>query len=192
MALGMTTQQVEAHFGGGKKKKAKPAKKTKLVMSEPPCHPGATLPNLSVKKILIWTVAVCGAVALGALAVKFVPAFVATQKTKLESSSVPVEKTTTTTNKPVDAKPFVANGELEKTDTAVVPTTTKPTLKIIETPTGWLNVRDSGFSTGKILGKVYPEEQYEYTAETGGWFQIILKDKTTGWISGAYAQKIQK
>ncbi|MCX6722643.1 MAG: SH3 domain-containing protein [Candidatus Staskawiczbacteria bacterium] len=63
-------------------------------------------------------------------------------------------------------------------------------VKILDTPIGWLKVRDSALSNGNIIAKVYPGETYQYTQEKDGWYNIILLNNETGWISAEYSIKI--
>lgn len=60
---------------------------------------------------------------------------------------------------------------------------------ILETPTGFLRVRDSASLGGNEIGRVLPGEKYDLLDEQSGWFKIKLKDGTVGWISSQYAQK---
>lgn len=65
----------------------------------------------------------------------------------------------------------------------------KKMVKIKDTPTGWLNMRDGpGISYAQIK-RVNPGEMYELLDEQFGWYQIQLDEKTTGWITSLYADK---
>jgi hypothetical protein len=65
-------------------------------------------------------------------------------------------------------------------------------LKVLDTPTGWLNVRD--YPDGQVIEKVYPGDMYKLLGEQDGWYQIeIAGDSETqnsfdGWVSSKYAQ----
>jgi hypothetical protein len=61
------------------------------------------------------------------------------------------------------------------------------TVLILDTPTGFLRVRDS--IGGAEIGRVNPGEEYKYMDEREGWFEIKLNDGTTGWISNQFAKK---
>ena len=61
------------------------------------------------------------------------------------------------------------------------------TVIILDTPTGFLRVRDS--IGGAEIGRVNPEEEYKFVDEKEGWFEIKLKDGTNGWISNQFAKK---
>lgn len=60
---------------------------------------------------------------------------------------------------------------------------------ILDTPTGFLNVRDSGSISSAIIGKVNPGELYQLLDDKDGWYQIQLNSATKGWISNQYAQR---
>lgn len=63
-------------------------------------------------------------------------------------------------------------------------------IKIKDTPTGFLRVRKEGSVGAAEVGKVNPGEIYPFIDEVNGWFQIRLKDGTTGWVSSTYSVKI--
>src|SRR3989338_9486305 len=73
------------------------------------------------------------------------------------------------------------------------PVVTFQEVLILDTPTGFLNVR-AGAGTGFAkTGEVSPGEVYDLVSENaanGGWFQIKLSDGTVGWVTKQYA-KIQ-
>lgn len=69
----------------------------------------------------------------------------------------------------------------------------RPYVEILDTPTGWLNVREQP-RTGnedEIITKINPGEKYALLDEESGWIQITLSDGTEGWISGRYAEKFE-
>ncbi len=63
-------------------------------------------------------------------------------------------------------------------------------LEILPTETGFLNIRDQASKAGKIIGKVKPGEQYEYTEQKDDWYHIILSDGKDGWVLGKYVKII--
>jgi hypothetical protein len=67
------------------------------------------------------------------------------------------------------------------------PTFSKNTILILDTPTGFLRVRES--INGTEIGRVTPGETYALLDEQSGWVQIQLKDGSKGWISTEYIQK---
>ncbi len=74
----------------------------------------------------------------------------------------------------------------EDSDTKSASTTSENTLTISDTPTGFLNVRDEPSTAGTQIDQVSPGDEYEYTDERNGWYQIKLSDGTEGWVSGDY------
>jgi len=78
----------------------------------------------------------------------------------------------------------------EATESATI---SSPKVLILNTPTGFLRVREEG-STGSLeIGRVSPGEVYELIDEKEGWFKIKLNspagEDKTGWVSGQYAKK---
>lgn len=65
----------------------------------------------------------------------------------------------------------------------------KPKVIILQTPTGFLRVREDSNLNSAEISKVYPNETYEFLEEKDGWLKIKLNDDKTGWISAQYAQK---
>lgn len=60
---------------------------------------------------------------------------------------------------------------------------------ILDTPTGFLRVRDQPSLNGNQVGEVLPGEKYDLLDEQSRWYKIKLKDGTVGWVSSQYAQK---
>lgn len=60
---------------------------------------------------------------------------------------------------------------------------------ILDTPTGFLRVRDDGSLGGNQIAQVLPGEKYDLLSEKNGWYEIKLSNGKTGWISTQYAQK---
>lgn len=60
---------------------------------------------------------------------------------------------------------------------------------ILQTPTGDLNVRESGSLDSAKIGKVYPGDTFDLVDEKDNWFEIKLQNGKTGWISAIYAKK---
>lgn len=57
---------------------------------------------------------------------------------------------------------------------------------INKTPTGYLNVRSQPATSASLVTKVNPGETYTYTSVKNGWYQITLKDGSSGWVLGTY------
>ena len=60
---------------------------------------------------------------------------------------------------------------------------------ILQTPTGFLRVRDQPSLGGNEISQVKPGETYQLLDERTDWYQIKLTNGQTGWISSEYAQK---
>ena len=60
---------------------------------------------------------------------------------------------------------------------------------ILETPTGFLRVRESDSLNSAQITTVSPGEKFDLITEKTGWYQIKLPDGKTGWISSEYGQK---
>jgi len=64
-----------------------------------------------------------------------------------------------------------------------------PKIKIKETETGWLRIRDTAGNNGIEVGRAKPGETYELISESNGWYQIKFGDKNA-FVSAKYAEKI--
>jgi hypothetical protein len=69
-------------------------------------------------------------------------------------------------------------------------TTTTPgalgKIKIAQTPTGWLRVRNAPSTAGSEVGKVNTGEIYEVLEEAPGWKKIKVTASLQGWVSADY------
>lgn len=63
-------------------------------------------------------------------------------------------------------------------------------IRILDTPTGFLRVRESSSSAAPQIGEVLPGEEYDLIEEVDDWYRIKLKDDRQGWISKTYAEKL--
>jgi hypothetical protein len=94
----------------------------------------------------------------------------------------------------------------EKPDEEVVEKEVKPEVKILETPVGFLRVRNEPSTLGKEVGQVEPGDIFELleTDEKTGWYKIEYLPAQageegeeglpaqTGWISSQYAKKLNE
>lgn len=64
-------------------------------------------------------------------------------------------------------------------------------VRILQTGTGFLRVRDDASLGGKEVGRVSPGQDYALLDEKPGWFEIQMTEKSSGWISSQYAEKVQ-
>lgn len=66
---------------------------------------------------------------------------------------------------------------------------TIPKIKIKETETGWLKVRESSSSASKEIKRVNPGETYDMLSQDGDWTKIDLGNNQIGWVSSKYVEK---
>ncbi|HZE87338.1 MAG TPA: PEGA domain-containing protein [Methylomirabilota bacterium] len=67
------------------------------------------------------------------------------------------------------------------------PSITGKSVLILDTPTGFLRVRES--VGGLEIGQVNPGESFPLIDEQSGWFEIRLQDGRSGWVSTQYTKK---
>lgn len=60
---------------------------------------------------------------------------------------------------------------------------------ILDTPTGFLRVRESPSLGSAEVARITPGGTYSLLDEKTGWYEIKLESGSTGWISSQYAQK---
>lgn len=99
------------------------------------------------------------------------------EEIKKESTPTP-KKEATSTPKPIPTGPTPTPPD-------------RPYVKIKETPTGWLRVREKATTASEELTKVHPEEMYPLLDEESGWYKITFEEDKEGWISGRYAEKYE-
>jgi len=66
---------------------------------------------------------------------------------------------------------------------------TIPKIKIKETETGWLKVRESSSSASREIKRVNPGETYDMLLQEGDWTKIDLGSNQIGWVSSKYVEK---
>lgn len=66
-----------------------------------------------------------------------------------------------------------------------------PSIRIKDTPTGFLRVRKSASTSATEIGQVKPGQSYPFLEENDGWFKISYQEGKDGWISSKYAEKVQ-
>lgn len=79
--------------------------------------------------------------------------------------------------------------EIDNSD--LIATIKQKTIKIKETETGWLRVREASSSASKEIDKVNPGAIYTLIEEKMDWYKIDLNNGKSGWISSIYAEKIE-
>jgi hypothetical protein len=69
------------------------------------------------------------------------------------------------------------------------PTVSETKVLILDTPTGFLRVRESASLNSNQITTVNPGEEFVLLSEQAGWFEIKLADGSKGWVSSEYARK---
>jgi len=144
--------------------------------------------RLPWKKILIWIVVIGVVVVLGFLTIKFAPGMFGEREMKFEKEMPATAPVNQENAVPRSVSP---NSETATGVEMVFSESSNPKLKILDTPTGWLNVRDTASLDGNIITKVYSNEQYEYTEEKDGWYYITIPKNKSGWVFGEYVQELK-
>lgn len=67
----------------------------------------------------------------------------------------------------------------------------KPYIEVLDTPTGFLNVRSESSTSADILTQIHPGEFYPLLDESGGWYKIEYEADKEGWVSSQYAEKFE-
>lgn len=67
------------------------------------------------------------------------------------------------------------------------PTIAVSRVLILNTPTGFLRVRESNSISSSEIAQVKPGESYELIEEKDNWFKIRLNDGKIGWVNSSYA-----
>lgn len=65
-------------------------------------------------------------------------------------------------------------------------------IEILQTTTGFLNVRAEPSLQSKIIGKVSPGETYEYFEVQNNWYLITLSSGEKGWVLGDFVKTIEQ
>lgn len=74
--------------------------------------------------------------------------------------------------------------------TAITPKPGVTTVKILDTPTGWLRVRMEPSLAGTEAAKVNSGEMFPYVEENSGWTKIEYEKGKEGWVSSQYTQNV--
>lgn len=84
----------------------------------------------------------------------------------------------------------LALSEADLTTISTPPIKTTPELKVLDTPTGFLRVRDKPSLSGKEIAKVNPGDTLILLEELTSWDRVRLSDGTEGYVSSAYVEKV--
>lgn len=82
------------------------------------------------------------------------------------------------------SNPLVASSEA-----TLSPSVAVSKVLILNTPTGFLRVRENDSLNSSEIAQVKPGETFNLLSEKKGWFKIALSDGKEGWISSQYAVK---
>jgi hypothetical protein len=63
-------------------------------------------------------------------------------------------------------------------------------VEILDTDTGYLNVRECGATGCAEVGKVTPGEKHVKYSYEDGWYEIEFNDGERGWVYGKYVKEI--
>ncbi|RJQ35890.1 PEGA domain-containing protein [Candidatus Microgenomates bacterium] len=72
---------------------------------------------------------------------------------------------------------------------ASVSASLSPKIIILQTPTGFLRVREQANIGSAEIGRVAPSGIFDLLEEEGSWYKIKLENGKEGWISSQYAKK---
>jgi len=89
----------------------------------------------------------------------------------------------------VEDKVEVAQEEIKQENPDLVSSSITVKIKIKETETGWLRVRESSSSAAREIAKINPGATYPMLEESRDWFKIDLGNGQSGWISTTYGEK---
>jgi hypothetical protein len=67
--------------------------------------------------------------------------------------------------------------------------TSESTVTVLETPTGFLRVREDASVAASEIDRVTPGQKLPYVDEVTGWYKVHLPSGKEGWISSQYANK---
>lgn len=59
-------------------------------------------------------------------------------------------------------------------------------VRILDTPTGWLNVRSGPGTQFEKVGRINPGETYPLERSKGEWYNIVIGEDISGWVYGDY------
>jgi len=86
-------------------------------------------------------------------------------------------------------KPDLSESPVATVSVSPMPSSSPVSILILDTPTGFLRVRESNSINSPEIAQVKPGESYELIVEKPNWFEIKLADKKVGWISSQYSVK---
>jgi len=94
--------------------------------------------------------------------------------------------TTTSSNQQTSVSPTPVPSVSPSVSPSPSPTAS---VTILNTPTGYLNVREGPSLSAGEVGQVTPGKTYTLVSEQADWYEIEISNGKTGWISSQYAKK---
>lgn len=98
-------------------------------------------------------------------------------------------KLTAVTYLGIDANSATVSPTLQPSLSNPSPSPIVSKITILETPTGFLRVREDASLYSAEITRVNPGESYPFVDEKEGWYAIRLVSEKTGWVSSQYAKK---
>ncbi|MFZ2202456.1 MAG: type II secretion system F family protein [Microgenomates group bacterium] len=74
-------------------------------------------------------------------------------------------------------------------EATATPTPTPREIRVIDTGTGFLNIREEPALGAAIIGRALPGETYEFLDKTDEWYLIIFSGRR-GWVNAAYVEEV--
>lgn len=91
--------------------------------------------------------------------------------------------------KPAPSQAIASSSATPTASSSSTPTS-GPKVLILDTPTGFLRVRQDSNLNSSQISTVTPGQSFPLISEVTDWFEIKLSDGKTGWISSQYAKKL--
>ncbi len=116
-------------------------------------------------------------------------------KTILNTELVALSKTEAVATAPAVVKestPSAKTNSTEKISPAPSTENKLPYAEILETPTGWLRVRQEASLNATEAARIKPGEKYPYLEEKTGWVKIEYEKDKTGWVSSQYVKVVKQ
>jgi type IV pilus assembly protein PilM len=163
--------------------------------AESPKEVHTTGDPLRTKKIALIVVLIVGVIALGA-AFWYRTRYRIEVKNQIKEQFEALEQLPHATPAPTIPTPTIILGpednisaaEEESQSTGTLSKTPETFVRIMGTPTGWLNARKGPGTSYGIIKRINPGEEYEKLKKENGWYAIQLDENTEGWISAQYAE----
>lgn len=86
----------------------------------------------------------------------------------------------------------LALSEADLSAIVTAPITETQKVRVIDTPTKFLRVRDKPSTTGKEITKVFPGDELVLLEELAGWDRIRTPAGTEGYVSKSYVEKVTR